>query len=296
MKWHVEPWRKAYVNKSASWLRLPVSARGLGRELLTYCDDDGRIDIGDDSPGVAIAYMLGARPKEHKRIAEDVAELLKGPDPYLVHEPGVVRIRNFVEAQDRTPGAKRTAAWRARKDSEQTSRRDVSGSVTCDVSRADAGDGAETTIRVVSNRVESKEEEGTPVGGGGEADAPSGEAEAVFGAYLDGWARHVGRGAKPVLTKARVGKIRARLKEHDVETIKRAAAGIWRSRWHVANKQTDFDLVVRDAGHVERFANETGERSAVNGRFVQPMAKPSDFAPPAEPELFDFQPSEDPPW
>lgn len=117
-KWHLESWRKIYVTKSPSWLRLPVSARGLGRELLTYADDAGRIDIGDDKPGVAIAYLLGARPKEHKRIAEDVQELLT--EGYLRHDGQALVIRNFVEAQDRTPGAKRTAEWRAKKNAQAT--------------------------------------------------------------------------------------------------------------------------------------------------------------------------------
>lgn len=113
LKWHVEGWRKIYITKSPSWLRLPVSARGLGRELLTYADDIGRIDIGSDDPGEVIAYLLGARPKEHARIKEDVAELIR--EGYLTVVPGFLVIRNFVEAQDRTPGAKRTAEWRARK-------------------------------------------------------------------------------------------------------------------------------------------------------------------------------------
>jgi hypothetical protein len=63
--------------------------------------------------------MLGARPKEHKRIAEDVADLIR--DGFLVHEGQRLQIRNFVEAQDRTPGAKRTAAWRAQKNINGTS-------------------------------------------------------------------------------------------------------------------------------------------------------------------------------
>jgi len=113
LKWHVEGWRKIYITKSPSWLRLPVSARGLGRELITYADDIGRIDIGSDDPGEAVAYLLGARPKEHQRIREDVAELIR--EGYLTVVPGFLVIRNFVEAQDRTPGAKRTAEWRARK-------------------------------------------------------------------------------------------------------------------------------------------------------------------------------------
>lgn len=124
MKWHLESWRKIYRTCPPSWLRLSVSARGLGSELLKYAEDDGSIDVGNDPPGLAVAYMLGARPREHKRIAEDVAELLR--DGYLVHQGQQLLIRNFVEAQDRTPGAKRTAEWRARKSEAQTPQRDVS--------------------------------------------------------------------------------------------------------------------------------------------------------------------------
>lgn len=124
MRWHVESWRKIYRTCPPSWLRLSVSARGLGSELLKYAEDDGSIDVGHDPPGLAVAYMLGARPREHKRIAEDVAELLR--DGYLVHDGQQLLIRNFVEAQDRTPGAKRTAEWRARKTEGQTSPGDVS--------------------------------------------------------------------------------------------------------------------------------------------------------------------------
>ena len=122
MKWHVEPWVKAYRTKTPEWLRLPVSARGLGRELLTYADeDDGAIAVGDGPVGLEIAYLLGARPREHKRIVEDVAELLK--DGYLIAGPGRVLIRNFMEAQDRTPGAKRTAQWRERKTAEYVAKK-----------------------------------------------------------------------------------------------------------------------------------------------------------------------------
>lgn len=135
LKWHAEAWRKVYLSKPPSWLRLSVSARGLGLLLLTYCDDAGAIDVGQDDPCEAIPFLLGARPKEHKRIAEDVAALLA--DGYLVHAQGsgAVIIRNFGEAQDRTPAAKRTADWRARKNAEyaERTRIGVTRDVTCDV-------------------------------------------------------------------------------------------------------------------------------------------------------------------
>ncbi len=170
MRWHVEAWRKLYLKCPPSWLRLSVSARGLGSELIKYVEDDGRLDIGTDEPGVAVAYMLGARPREHKRIAEDVAELIA--DGYLVREDRSLRIRNFVPAQDRTPGAKRTAEWRARQDStakqhvnrtEPTAPGTVSAShvVTSPSDTRETShvtspsDGAVTASRVESSRVES---------------------------------------------------------------------------------------------------------------------------------------------
>ncbi len=163
MKWHVEPWRKVYVNKSPSWLRLPVSARGLGRELVTYVDEAGAIDIGSDAPAIAIIYMLGARPDEHRRLRADVAALLAGTDPYLVHDGSTLRIRNFVPAQDRTPGAKRTATWRAKQSvtSPETSHV-TSGVVTGDVQRDAQGDGDVTWDRVVSCRDDLREGQQAP--------------------------------------------------------------------------------------------------------------------------------------
>lgn len=121
--WHLESWRKAYVTKSASWLSMPLSARSLGRELLTYVDDLGRIKVRGGDVAGTIIQVCSAHLNEHKRVREDVRELLE--DGYLVAEDGFVRIRNYVEAQDRTPGAKRTAEWRRRKTEESMAPRDV---------------------------------------------------------------------------------------------------------------------------------------------------------------------------
>lgn len=114
MRWEVETWRKLYVRVDAKWLRLPVSARGLANELLKYCDDEGRIDIGDDPPGLAIAYLLSARPGEHKRIAQDVDLLLSSEHAFLLREPRALVIRNFQQAQGRKGSAERMARKRFR--------------------------------------------------------------------------------------------------------------------------------------------------------------------------------------
>lgn len=174
MRWHLENWRKLYVGKSPAWLRLPVSARGLGFVLLTYCDDEGRIDIGEDAPGEAIAYLVGARPREHKRIAEDVEALLS--DGYLVLDGSSLSIRNFAEAQDRTPAAKRTAEWRAKKDREtiekapaksvtRISPGDVSDTSPSDESEPSPRDESVCAIRSESDPSPTRHDPPNPQGG-----------------------------------------------------------------------------------------------------------------------------------
>lgn len=99
MKWEHETWRKLYVRIEASWLALPVSARGLGDELLKYADDEGVIPIGNEAPGAAVARIVSAHPNERKRVNADVADLLK--DGFLVAVKGGLVIRNLPAAQSR---------------------------------------------------------------------------------------------------------------------------------------------------------------------------------------------------
>lgn len=113
MRWQIETWRKLYTAKPASWLALPVSARGLGRELLTYCDDKGRIPIGDEAPGPAVSRIISAHRHELKRVDADVADLLK--DGYLIHDGEALIIRNFVPAQERSSSAERQHRYREKR-------------------------------------------------------------------------------------------------------------------------------------------------------------------------------------
>lgn len=80
----------------------------------------------------------------------------------------------------------------------------------------------------------------------------------VWESYIDGWRRHIGKGAEPKLTTARRSRIKARIREHKLPTVLAAAAGVWRSQWHLENGRTDPDLVFRDAGHIEQFAAKSG--------------------------------------
>jgi hypothetical protein len=78
--------------------------------------------------------------------------------------------------------------------------------------------------------------------------------ETIFRAYLDGRHRAGVKGRDPVLDDKRRRMIRGRLADgFTVEDMIAAARGIWRSDWHVGERRTEFDLVVRDAKQVERF-------------------------------------------
>jgi len=79
-------------------------------------------------------------------------------------------------------------------------------------------------------------------------------ATAVFQRYIDGWKTHVGGTRPPVLTEKRRNLIKSRIRDGFThEDLLLAVAGIWLSTWNVSHAQHDFDLVLRDAAHVEKF-------------------------------------------
>lgn len=124
MRWESEKWRKLYRRVDASWLRLPLLARGIGSELLKYADDDGRIAVmADEGTGEAVCRIMAAHKGERKAVG-DLADKLVA-DGYLVREAEALLIRNFTKAQCRSSNAERQARYRDR-------HRDSSGDVTGD--------------------------------------------------------------------------------------------------------------------------------------------------------------------
>lgn len=113
MRWESEKWRKLYRRVDATWLKLPVLARGLGSELLKYADDDGRVALQEDEEtGEGLCRVMGAHKTERKLVSELAQKLLA--DGYIVREAGAVLIRNFVRAQARSSNAERQARYRQR--------------------------------------------------------------------------------------------------------------------------------------------------------------------------------------
>ena len=79
--------------------------------------------------------------------------------------------------------------------------------------------------------------------------------ESVFDAWLAERATFTARGTAPRLDDKRRKAVLARLGDgFTADDLARAARGIWRSQWHRDNRQTDLALALRDAAHVERFA------------------------------------------
>lgn len=107
-------WIKFYLHPSAQWELLPLSARGLGDELLRYADRaTGSIALGKESLS-ALCRLLGAHPRERRRVKEDL-EALKADGFCAVSDDGVLVIRNYLRAQSSVaPVTERVRATRAK--------------------------------------------------------------------------------------------------------------------------------------------------------------------------------------
>lgn len=119
MRWEIEQWRKLYIRRTAEWQRLPLSVRGLGRELIAYADDDGLVTVlssESESVGEVLAVIMAAHANERERVISDVEMLMSPACKYIVRKGLKVYIRNFVEAQKKqSTSAARMARHRERK-------------------------------------------------------------------------------------------------------------------------------------------------------------------------------------
>lgn len=122
----------------------------------------------------------------------------------------------------------------------------------------------------------------------------------VYEHYVQVWREHHAGGNPPKLDDKRRRLLRARLKDFPVETLKRAAEGIYAARWHVENKHATFEVCYRDAGQVERFSAEPERPSGtirvdrdIRGKPMQqvytpPVGPKVDWDDPAYQPNFDF--------
>jgi len=77
--------------------------------------------------------------------------------------------------------------------------------------------------------------------------------EEIFTEYVTAW-KKTSRGRRPPkLDDKRRRLTLARLRDFTEDDLKAAARGVFASEWHVQEGQTSYELVMRDAAHVERF-------------------------------------------
>lgn len=93
-----------------------------------------------------------------------------------------------------------------------------------------------------------------------------------------------------MLDVKRLKLIRDRMREgHRAATLTAAAFGIWVDGWHFEKGHARFDLALRDAEHIEKFARLHDEREQDLARFrdrksiaepEEPPLDPQDLPPP----------------
>jgi len=76
----------------------------------------------------------------------------------------------------------------------------------------------------------------------------------IFAEYVAGWKRVTKGRRAPKLDEKRRRLTLDRLRHFTEDELKAAARGVWRCEWNLDNKQTEYDLVMRDTKHVEKFA------------------------------------------
>ena len=308
MRWSDERYVRAYVRDTTEWCLLSWQARALFLELLRKVDLSGFIAVGKAGVrGLALVVRMPADVVELALRAED--GLLA--DGCLVEVDGGLMMPNYVEAQSARSSDKqrkqeqrsRDAAARLQSgrivtDGDETGRAVTPGDQTGQpVTNRDSASQNVTDSHTPSPAVtdghsvlsctepyRAKEEDraqGAPnlelaveVPSSKHVEA-SPQVQEVWNAYVEGWQAHVGRGAKPVLSDARKRLIKARLKEHPVDVVSRAAAGIWASPWHREQGQTSLDLAMRSTANVERFSGDPPKPSPSNFRGPVRSVQPS---------------------
>jgi hypothetical protein len=153
MRWDQAWWRKLYVHEEGSFALLPLYARALAGELLKYCDDDGRIFVGDNDPADVVARLAGADVSDRRLMRKHIPMLLA--DGYLIRDESYIKIKNFVDAQSSRSPVASAATWpspstnRSRTDHEpQTSHARTDHEPITNRSRTETSSGLSAFVRV----------------------------------------------------------------------------------------------------------------------------------------------------
>lgn len=247
MRFDRESWRKLYVVESVQHRLLPLFTRGLRDYLLRHAESDGTILRGSADHAADLARVLCATQQERKQIDAALADLLRVG--YLSTDGERLWIVKFEEAQSaRSPGAKRQAAYLARKKGDAPD--DVSSDVSSDVT-SDASDDGESDVTNDVTRDETRRDETRDI-------------RSVF----EFWQQtHDHRGAK--LDSARTQRIRARLREgFTPDQLKKAIANAKLDEFLMGKNDRNrvfdgLETLLKNAAQVERLEALSNGKSAV---------------------------------
>ncbi len=153
MRFDRESYRKLYVRESAEDRMMPLLARGLRDYLLRHAAEDGTLLKKSQRPHEDLGLALSVHRTEMGKFKEALKLLVESG--YLSFEGGRLWITRFEEAQEaKSPGARRTANWRANQEAKKASQEESHGE-----SHGDAHEASPRTSQVTSPLAERKKDE-----------------------------------------------------------------------------------------------------------------------------------------
>jgi hypothetical protein len=100
--------------------------------------------------------------------------------------------------------------------------------------------------------------------------------QSLFEHYVKGWVEHVRVGRRPILDAVRSKMLHDRLDDFSAEELRQSIDGLWTSTWHIDNRHTGIETVMRDVAHVEKFLARVKDPPA-----GAPTARAGSMPPPA---------------
>jgi hypothetical protein len=271
---------------------LSLAAAGLHARAMSYCADqmtDGHI------PRHLLAAFFGGAIDQ-----VTVAELVEAG--IWKEAKGGFQIRDWDQhnitadawAQKKEDHRQRMAAIREAKRAREKAN-EVTGVHACDRSQADHSDACDASVQQPpldeGRRTKDEDEDlssrdRSTEGGPAAVAAPeSGPVAEVF----EYWRTVMGKRSTAVLSDKRRRLIRAAIKSHGVDTAKAAIDGCARTPWNMGENPDrrrfdDIELILRDAQHIERFAD--APQSLSRRGFSPPAAEHEFTQTELTPDLF----------
>ncbi|HVJ17527.1 MAG TPA: hypothetical protein VM686_19000 [Polyangiaceae bacterium] len=233
-------------------------------------------------------------------MASVVAELIDAgvwqehPTGYELRDWAQHNITADAWAQKKEDHRQRMAAIREAKRAREKAN-EVTGVHACDRSQADHSDACDASVQQPpldeGRRTKDEDEDlssrdRSPEGGPAAVAAPeSGPVAEVF----EYWRTVMGKRSTAVLSDKRRRLIRAAIKSHGVDTAKAAIDGCARTPWNMGENPDrrrfdDIELILRDAQHIERFAD--APQSLSRRGFSPPAAEHEFTQTELTPDLF----------